>query len=102
MTGIPMLGSLAAAGGHADRRVDPDRGGGRQALNTAVGAHDGAGTKKSDAGDNLRGHTARIGVFRRQAVRHQGKQRGTDGDQNVGAEPGTLLAHLPFEAEQCT
>ena len=85
---------LPGAGRDTDCRVHPDRRGGRHAMNRVAIAHDGAAAKEPDAGDDLTGDSAGVAHTLRHLERHNGEQRRSDGDQDVGAEPRRLLAVL--------
>ena len=47
----------AESGGHPDRRIHPDRGGGCEATNAFAAAQDGARPQKPDPRHDLRGDT---------------------------------------------
>jgi hypothetical protein len=51
---------LAGAGRHPDRRVDPDRGSRRHAVDAGSASENRATTQKPDSGHDLRGDAVRV------------------------------------------
>jgi hypothetical protein len=91
----------ACAAGHADGGYDEDGGGAGEADGLAFGVEDEAGAEEADALDDIGGDLAAVGgLVAGDDDAHDGEQRGTHGDEQVGAEAGVLVTPLALHTDE--
>lgn len=99
----------ACAACHADRRDEPDRGGGGEAIDLLVVHEDEASTDKANACNNLGGDAGGVEDdlavqkdVRETVFRDQKEERGGSADNGISAQAGALVADLSLKTDQST